>query len=164
MESAVRSIIAFAVWFAVAICAFPSSQTTAASHIDAFTYDNKTFLLHGESYQIRAGQMDPQRIHPAYWHDRLFKARALGLNTVFSYVFWDLIEPSRGSFDFTGRNDIASYFRQAQQVGLNVVLRPGSYACAERDWGGFPAWLLDVPNLEVCEPIMMILERVLKIL
>ena len=115
-------------------------------------YNNETFLLHGKPYQIRAGQMDPQRIHPAYWHDRLFKARALGLNTIFSYVFWDLIEPTRGTFDFTDRNNISSYFRQAQEVGLNVVLRPGSYACAERDWGGFPAWLLDSPDMEVCRP------------
>jgi beta-galactosidase GanA len=95
--------------------------------------------------------MDPQRIHPAYWHDRPFKAKAMGLNTIFAYVFWDLIEPERGSFDFTGRNDVASYFRQAQQVGLNVVLRPGSYAYAERDWGGFPAWLLTVVGMEVGE-------------
>jgi beta-galactosidase GanA len=69
--------------------------------------------------------MDLQRIHPAHWRDRLFKAKAMGLNTIFSYVFWDLLEPEKGSFDFTGRNDVASYFRQAQQVGLNVVLRPG---------------------------------------
>ena len=151
MKSAVRLIVAFAIYFAVSTRAFPSSQTAAAHQTDAFTYSNKTFLLHGEPYQIRAGQMDPQRIHPAYWHDRLVTARALGLNTVFAYVFWDLIEPSRGSFDFTGRNDVASYFRQAQQVGLNVVLRAGSYACAERDWGGFPAWLLEVPDMEVCE-------------
>ena len=77
--------------------------------------------------------MDPQRIHPAYWHDRLAKAKALGLNTMLSYVFWDLVEPQRGDFDFGGRNDIASYFQQAQQEGLNVVLRAGPYVDAERD-------------------------------
>jgi beta-galactosidase GanA len=133
--------------------ALPPYPTIALAEAnDAFTYNNKTFLLHGEPYQIRAGQLDPQRIHPAYWHDRLFKAKAMGLNTIFSYVFWDLIEPERGSFDFTGRNDVASYFREAQEVGLNVVLRPGSYACAERDWGGFPAWLLTVDGMEVGEP------------
>lgn len=93
--------------------------------------------------------MDPQRIPPEYWRDRLRKARAMGLNTIFSYVYWNLLEPQQGDWQTTGGNDIAAYFQTAQEEGLHVVLRPGPYICGERDWGGFPAWLSTVSGLVV---------------
>ncbi|KFX93893.1 hypothetical protein O988_06585 [Pseudogymnoascus sp. VKM F-3808] len=114
-----------------------------------FTYNNESFLLHGKPYQIIGGQIDPQRIPHEYWHDRLYKARAMGLNTIFSYVFWDQIQPTPDSWDTTGQNNIREYFRIAQEVGLNVVLRAGPYVCGEHEWGGFPAWLSEVPGMVV---------------
>ena len=66
----------------------------------------------------------------------------MGLNTITTYVFWNLHEPRPGVYDFTGQNDIAEYIREAQQEGLNVILRPGPYVCAEWDLGGYPSWLL----------------------
>ncbi|KAF2265554.1 putative beta-calactosidase, partial [Lojkania enalia] len=93
--------------------------------------------------------MDPQRIPWMYWRDRLKKARAMGLNTIFSYVFWNLLEPTEGMWLNEGDNDIASFFRIAQEEGLNIVLRPGPYICGERDWGGFPTWLSTVPGMVV---------------
>lgn len=116
----------------------------------AFTYNASSFLLHGEPYVIIGGQMDPQRIPPEYWQDRLAKARAMGLNTIFSYVYWNLLEPQQGEWDYgKASNNITRYFELAQEEGLNVVLRPGPYICGERDWGGFPAWLSTVPDLVV---------------
>lgn len=70
----------------------PSLSATAG----AFTYDNKSFFLNGEPFTIIGGQMDPQRIPPEYWRDRLAKASAMGLNTIFSYVYWNLLEPEPG--------------------------------------------------------------------
>lgn len=93
--------------------------------------------------------MDPQHIPHEFCSDPLAKARALGLNTIFSYVFWDQLEPTQGSWDNTGNNDIAKYFRLVQEHGLNVILRPGPYVCAEHEWGGFPAWLSGVPDMVV---------------
>lgn len=70
----------------------PSLPTAVGS----FTYDNKSFFLNGEPFTIIGGQMDPQRIPPEYWRDRLAKASAMGLNTIFSYVYWNLLEPEPG--------------------------------------------------------------------
>ena len=117
--------------------------------IPPFAWNNQTFLLHGSPYRIIGGQMDPQRVPNELWSDRLAKARAMGLNTIFSYVYWDQIEPTRGSWNTAGNNDIARYFRLAQEEGLNVVLRPGPYICGEHEWGGFPAWLSEVPGMVV---------------
>ncbi|OAQ98074.1 hypothetical protein LLEC1_02317 [Akanthomyces lecanii] len=126
------------------------SATVAASSAPGnFSYNRNQFLLNGEPYQIIGGQMDPQRIPPEYWTHRLKMARAMGLNTIFSYLYWNLLEPSPGEWDFQGRNDVAEFFRLAQDEGLKVVLRPGPYICGERDWGGFPAWLSQVPGMVV---------------
>ena len=93
--------------------------------------------------------MDPQRIPYQYWPDRLYKARAMGLNTIFSYIFWDQLQPTPTTWDFTERNNVTEYFRLAQEAGLHVVLRAGPYVCGEHEWGGFPAWLSEIPGMIV---------------
>ena len=92
--------------------------------------------------RILSGEMHYARIPRAYWHDRLAMARAMGLNAVSTYVFWNKHEPRPGIYDFSGENDVAEYVRAAQAEGLDVILRPGPYVCAEWDFGGLPAWLL----------------------
>ncbi len=100
------------------------------------------FELDGKPFQILSGEMHYPRIPRDYWRDRFRMARAMGLNTVTAYVFWNVHEPSPGVYDFSGNNDVAEFVRQAQQEGLYVILRPGPYACAEWEFGGYPAWLL----------------------
>jgi len=77
------------------------------------------------------------------------KMRALGLNTLCTYVFWDLHEPQPGKFDFTADLDVAAYVQTAQEEGLWVIVRPGPYICSEWDFGGLPPWLLATPGLKV---------------
>lgn len=92
--------------------------------------------------RILSGEMHYTRIPRAYWRDRLRMARAMGLNAVSTYVFWNRHEPYPGRYDFDGENDVAAYVKIAQEEDLAVVLRPGPYVCAEWDFGGLPAWLL----------------------
>ena len=73
-------------------------------------------------------------------------AKAMGLNAITTYVFWNEHEPSPGVYDFTGNNDVAEFIREAQKEGLWVILRPGPYVCAEWEFGGYPAWLLKDPT------------------
>ncbi|MEO6922620.1 MAG: beta-galactosidase family protein, partial [Acidobacteriaceae bacterium] len=82
------------------------------------------------------------RIPRAYWRARFKMAKAMGLNTITTYVFWNVHEPTPGVYDFSGNNDVAEYIREAQEEGLYVILRPGPYVCAEWEFGGYPAWLL----------------------
>lgn len=105
------------------------------------------FLLRNQPFQILSGELEYARIPRADWRDRLRKVRALGLNTVTVYVFWNLHESIPGAYDFTGQNDVAEFLREAQQEGLYVVLRPGPYICGEWDLGGYPAWLLKDPKM-----------------
>ena len=114
-----------------------------------FVAGHGEFLLDGKPFQIISGSMHYARIPRAYWRDRLRMAKAMGLNSITTYVFWNWHEPERGVYDFSGNRDVAEFVREAQQEGLYVILRPGPYSCAEWDFGGFPAWLLKDPNMVV---------------
>jgi beta-galactosidase len=105
------------------------------------------FILDGRPLQIISGELHYGRIPRGYWRDRLKKARAMGLNAISTYVFWNVHEPKPGIYDFSGQYDVAAFVRIAQEEGLYVILRPGPYACAEWDLGGLPAWLLADPNI-----------------
>jgi beta-galactosidase len=121
------------------------SQTAQATH--SFVVSGKRFLFDGKPYQIISGEMHYPRVPRAYWRDRFRMARAMGLNTITTYVFWNVHEPRPGVYDFSGQYDVAEYVREAQLEGLNVILRPGPYVCAEWELGGYPSWLLKDKNL-----------------
>jgi beta-galactosidase len=114
-----------------------------------FVAGHEEFLLDGKPFQIISGEMHYARIPRAYWRDRLRMAKAMGLNSITTYVFWNWHEREPGVYDFSGNRDVAEFVREAQAEGLYVILRPGPYSCAEWDFGGFPAWLLKDPNMVV---------------
>src|SRR5258708_18320011 len=116
------------------------------------TIQGDHFVRDGKPYQIIAGAIHYPRVPREYWRDRLQKAHAMGLNTIETYVFWNLHEPTPGDFNFNGQLDVASFIHMAQEEGLNVILRPGPYICAEWEAGGLPAWLFAGPRLNVRTP------------
>lgn len=113
------------------------------------TYREDAFLLDGKEFHIYSGAMHYFRILPEYWEDRLRKLKAAGFNTVETYVCWNLHEPRKGEFDFSGRLDLVSFLETAQRVGLYALVRPGPYICGEWDFGGLPAWLLRDRNMRL---------------
>ncbi|KAL4450728.1 hypothetical protein ABPG77_001084 [Micractinium sp. CCAP 211/92] len=117
------------------------ASPTAASHANNLTIKDDVFLLNGEPYQIISGSMHYFRIHPAYWEDRLQRARAMGVNTIEAYIPWNWHEPYPGQYEWRGWADVERWLQLIQDAGLKVVLRPGPYICAEWDFGGFPWWL-----------------------
>jgi beta-galactosidase len=125
------------------------AQSLAAPSSHTFRANGDHFELDGKPFQIISGAIHYPRVPRAYWRDRLRKARAMGLNTVETYVFWNEHESSPGKFDFSGQKDVGEFIREAQQEGLFVILRPGPYVCSEWELGGFPAWLLRDPETVV---------------
>ncbi|MDN4523879.1 glycoside hydrolase family 35 protein [Fictibacillus fluitans] len=110
---------------------------------------NQSFYLNGEPFRILSGAIHYFRVVPEYWEDRLKKLKACGLNTVETYIPWNVHEPRKGEFVFTGMADLEGFVTAAQKLGLYVILRPSPYICAEWEFGGLPAWLLQDKNMEL---------------
>ena len=126
----------------------------------SFTAGNKTFLLNGRPFTIKAAELHYPRIPRQYWQHRIQMCKALGMNTICMYVFWNIHEPREGRFDFSGQNDIAGFCRLAQQNGMYVIVRPGPYVCAEWEMGGLPWWLLKKKDIRLREQDPYFMERV----
>lgn len=105
------------------------------------------FLLNGKEFRIYSGCIHYFRVPEALWRDRLAKLKAAGLNTVETYVAWNMHEAKRGEYVFSGMADIVKFIKTAQELGLYVILRPGPYICAEWDLGGLPGWMLADKNV-----------------
>lgn len=131
-----------------ALLALAASLPLGAQTRQSFTIEGGHFMLDGRPFQILSGEMHYARIPRAYWRDRMEMAKAMGLNTIATYVFWNVHEPRPGVWDFSGNADLSEFLREAQQEHLYVILRAGPYSCAEWEFGGFPAWLLADPKME----------------
>ncbi len=132
----------------------------AASKPGTFTIGNKTFLLNGQPFVVKAAEVHYPRIPRPYWEHRIKMCKALGMNTLCLYVFWNIHEQREGVFDFSGNNDVAAFCRLAQKNGMYVIVRPGPYVCAEWEMGGLPWWLLKKKDIRLRERDPYFMERV----
>jgi beta-galactosidase len=114
-----------------------------------FELGDTAFLLDGKPLLMISGEMHYPRVPRECWRERMKMAKAMGLNTIGTYVFWNVHEPEKGQYDFSGNNDIAAFVKTAQEEGLWVVLRPSPYVCAEWEFGGYPYWLQQIKGLTV---------------
>ncbi|MCX4862853.1 beta-galactosidase [Streptomyces sp. NBC_00257] len=111
--------------------------------------DDGGFTLDGEPFRLLSGGLHYFRVHPEQWADRLRKARLMGLNTIETYVPWNLHQPRPGRFRLDGGLDLPRFIELAAAEGLHVLLRPGPYICAEWEGGGLPSWLLGEPGIQL---------------
>ncbi len=146
----------------LAVPAMANAATTAApkGKPGTFTVGKGTFLLNGEPFIVKAAEVHYPRIPRPYWEHRIQMCKALGMNAVCIYIFWNIHEQKEGQFDFTGNNDVAEFCRLAQKNGLYVIVRPGPYVCAEWEMGGLPWWLLKKKDIRLRERDPYFMERV----
>lgn len=126
-----------------------SAQVNKIKADHTFTLGDSAFLLDGKPFQIISAELHYPRVPKEAWRDRMRQAKAMGINTIGTYVFWNLHEPQKGVFDFSGNNDIAAFVKTAWEEGLWVILRPSPYVCAEWEFGGYPYWLQNEKGLVV---------------
>ena len=142
------------------LLAIAPSEMMAAKKGGTFTTGDKTFLLNGKPFVVKAAELHYPRIPRAYWEHRIKMCKALGMNTVCLYVFWNIHEQQEGKFDFAGNNDVAEFCRLCQKNGMYVIVRPGPYVCAEWEMGGLPWWLLKKKDIKLREKDPYFMERV----
>ena len=128
------------------LLAVPSSAK--AKH--TFEIKGGNFVYDGKAIQIHSGEMHYSRVPAPYWHHRLKMMKAMGLNTVATYVFWNNHEVAPGKWDWTtGNRNIRAFLKAASDEDMMVILRPGPYACGEWEFGGYPWWLQKVKGMEI---------------
>ena len=123
----------------------------ASAQSETFGVGEKTFLLNGKPFIVKAAEVHYPRIPRPYWEQRIKMCKALGMNTLCLYVFWNIHEQEQGKVDFTGNNDVAEFIRLAQKNDMYVIVRPGPYVCAEWEMGGLPWWLLKKKDIRLRE-------------
>jgi beta-galactosidase len=109
--------------------------------VTSFSIGETDFLRDGAPHQVIAGSIHYFRVHPDLWQDRIRKARLMGLNTIETYVAWNAHEPRRGEWDASGWNDLGRFLDLVHAEGMDAIVRPGPYICAEWHNGGLPVWL-----------------------
>ncbi len=144
---------------ALAAGVWMGNPAEASAKPESFGVGDKTFLLNGKPFVIKAAEVHYPRIPRPYWEHRIKMCKALGMNTLCVYVFWNIHEQKEGEFDFTGNNDLAAFITLAQKHGLYVIVRPGPYVCAEWDMGGLPWWLLKKKDIRLREQDPYFMER-----
>ena len=137
-----KSIFLLLLLAVMPLCVFSQSKST-------FEIKNGHFYRNGKITPVLSGEMHYARIPHQYWRHRLQMMKGMGLNTVATYVFWNLHEPEPGKWDFTGDKNLAEFIKTAGEEGMMVILRPGPYVCAEWEFGGYPWWLQNVKGMEI---------------
>lgn len=130
------------------------------SATETFTAGKGAFLLNGEPFVVKAAELHYPRIPREYWNRSIRMVKALGMNTVCLYTFWNAHEPYPDRFDFEGQNDLREFIKLCAADGMKVILRPGPYVCAEWEMGGLPWWLLKKKDIRLRENDPYFLERV----
>ncbi|MDE3234785.1 MAG: beta-galactosidase [Bacteroidota bacterium] len=136
-------------WLLLMLMSMSFMHNAMAQAKHSFSLGDSVFLLDGKPFQMISGEMHYTRVPREAWRQRMKMAKAMGLNTIGTYVFWNVHEPQKGVYDFSGNNDIAEFVKEAQEEGLWVILRPSPYVCAEWEFGGYPYWLQNEKGLVV---------------
>ena len=169
MKLPLFSILLLAAHLCVAAPMPMPESNDGAKHV--FTTNQENFLMDGKPVKIISGEMHYPRVPRSHWQDRFQRMKSMGMNTVCTYLFWNVHEPEPGKWDFSGNRDFVEFVKEAQKAGLWVIVRPGPYVCAEWEFGGFPGWLLKDADLKVrsqdprfLEPAMAYLKKVCSML
>ena len=160
MEKRLFSVLFLTSFMAALLMATLPINGFAANKSGTFTTGDKTFLLNGQPFIVKAAEVHYPRIPRPYWEHRIKMCKSLGMNAVCIYIFWNIHEQREGQFDFTGNNDVAEFCRLAQKNGLYVIVRPGPYVCAEWEMGGLPWWLVKKKDIRLRERDPYFMERV----
>jgi hypothetical protein len=131
---------------ALSLLALAPFAHAAEARPDAVRYDAHGLIIDGKPTQVYSGAFHYYRCPKPLWRERFQKIKEAGFNAVETYVSWNVHEsqPPADPKDFSkiDMTDLVDWMRMAHdEFGLNTIIRPGPYICAEWQFGGYPRWL-----------------------
>ncbi len=155
MKTAIKGIFFLSLLISIAGCntqnnGNETNGATSPKGSHHFKMDSTQFYLDGKPFQIISGEMHYSRIPKEYWRHRIRMAKAMGCNTIATYVFWNYHETEKGKFDFKSENrELTRFIEIVKEEGMWLLFRPGPYSCGEWDLGGIPPYLLSIPDIKL---------------
>ncbi len=111
--------------------------------------------LNGADQALITGEVQFFRMDPSTWAGALKRMTELGIQIVSSYIGWRRFSLGPNQYDLTGQSNpslnIPAFLELCQRMDLWVVLKPGPWMCAEDTNGGYPDWLVSIPELQVLD-------------
>ncbi len=98
-------------------------------------------VVDGHPFLIRGGELGNSSADPVYLRPYWAKLEAMHLNAVVTPVYWDVIEPAEGKFDFSS---VDGLIQEAREHDMRLVLLwfgtwKNSMSCY------VPSWIKDAP-------------------
>ncbi|XP_013598156.1 PREDICTED: beta-galactosidase 11 [Brassica oleracea var. oleracea] len=141
-------LAAFLVVLLSSSCAFASKkEVKKKTNNKEVTYDGTSLIIDGKRELLYSGSIHYPRSTPEMWPSIIERAKQGGLNTIQTYVFWNVHELEQGKFNFSGRTDLVKFIKLIEKNGMYVTLRLGPFIQAEWTHGGLPYWLREVPGI-----------------
>ncbi|GAB2218059.1 hypothetical protein Droror1_Dr00001276 [Drosera rotundifolia] len=135
-----RNVFVLAILFLSAISPVVHAKEDDSKALGV-SYDSRSLLINGKRELIFSGSIHYPRAQAEDWEDLIQKAKRGGLNCIQTYVFWNIHEPVKGQFNFTGNRDLVSFIKKIGELGMWATLRIGPFIQAEWNHGGLPYWL-----------------------
>lgn len=126
----------------------PTNQCRVVNTYPEYWVDGKPFFEHASAFFYH-------RIPRDRWAEELARLKALGVNTIDLYPFWNWHQPEEDVLDFDGhtnpRRDLKYLIRLLDLMDFKITVRPGPYYTSEWLNGGYPDWLLERPEYRMSE-------------
>ncbi|HEY4105497.1 MAG TPA: beta-galactosidase [Polyangiaceae bacterium] len=112
-------------------------------------------LLGDREVPLISGSIHYFRLDPREWLAALSALQSLGIEIVDIYLPWGVHEQVDGSFDFgikEPRLDVVRFLRQARDLGMLAIVRPGPHINAELTFFGIPERVIWNPDCQARSP------------
>jgi hypothetical protein len=135
-----------------AVIGTPNNQFRVLNTYPEYWLEGKPFFQHASAFFYH-------RIPRDRWAEELLRLKAMGVNTIDLYPFWNWHEPEEGVVDFDGRTsprrDLKYLIRLLDVMNFRITVRPGPYYTSEWLNGGYPDWLLRRPEYRMSEQAVL---------
>lgn len=101
--------------------------------------------IDGKPFIPIMGEFHYSRFHHKYWEEQILKMKSGGINTIATYVFWNIHETDEGIFDWSDDKDLRKFLLLCQKHDMYTVVRIGPFCHGEIRNGGLPDWIYGRP-------------------